>query len=213
MTPHRPDTESVDAPTTAGPLIYTPALAPKKKASRTFKVALGLTVGIFVVACGVGLAVMGPSVYRMHLAAQHNTCAANLKRIAGAVDLYAYGNNGMFPDSLGRLMTAQGLPAEALVCPAGDATPAPGETPEARAAALSKGKHASYFYVGKGLNKRSGAGAGVAAVVAYEPLSLHGDGIHVLFADGRVAFVPPAQAKQLIADLKAGKNPPGPTGF
>jgi hypothetical protein len=156
---------------------------------------------------------MGPSLYRMHIAAQRNTCAANLKRIAGAVDLYAYSNAGAYPDSLSRLMAAQSLPSDALVCPAGEATPAPGATAQARADALLKGRHSSYFYVGKGLNKRSGPGSGVAAVVAYEPPGHHSDGIHVLFSDGRIAFVPQPQAKQIIADLKAGKNPPSPTGF
>jgi prepilin-type processing-associated H-X9-DG protein len=213
MTPHRPDTESIDAPTTSGPLIYTPALAPRKKLSRTFRFALGLTITIVVIAIGVGLAVMGPSLYRMHVAAKRNTCAANLKRISAAVDLYAYGNAGAYPDSLGRLMTDQALSPDALICPGGNETPATGATPREQAAKLSRSGHSSYFYVGKGLNKRSGPGSGFAAVVAYEPPGHHGDGIHVLFADGRVAFVLQPQARQLIADLKAGKNPPSPTGF
>ena len=213
MTPHKPDTESIDAPMAGGALIYTPALAPKKKASTAFKLALGFTITVVAVACIAGLAVMVPSYLRIREAAQRNTCAANLRRIGGAVDLYAYNHQGMFPESLSRLMAVQGLPADALICPTGGHTPAPGDTPDARAAQLSKGKHSSYAYVGKGLNKRSGAGAGAAAVVAYEPPTHHGDGIHVLFADGHVAFVPQPKAKQLIADLQAGKNPTSVTGF
>ena len=213
MTPHTPDTESIDAPTTAGPLIYTPALAPKKKLSRAFRFTLGLTSGAFVIACGIGLAVMVPSINRMRVAAGRNTCADNFGRIARAVELYAHANHGAFPESFGRLVVAQSLPPEALVCPGGRETPAPGDTPQARAEALAAGRHASYAYTGRNLNKRGGAGAGVSAVVAYEPLSHHGDGIHVLFADGHVAFVPLPDAKRLIADLKAGKNPTGVTGY
>jgi prepilin-type processing-associated H-X9-DG protein len=207
MTPHAPTTDSVDAPKDSANLIYTPQLAPKKKLSRTFKFTLGLMVTLVLVTVGVGLAVMVPTWNRMRVAAKRNTCMANLKKIGGAVDLYAYSNYGMFPEGFARLMTAQQLPADALICPDGN------ETPASNADDLARGRHASYFYTGKGLNKRSGAGAGAAAVVAYEPLTHHGDGIHVLFSDGHVSFVPLPQAKQLIADLQAGKNPPGVTGF
>jgi len=207
MTPHAPTTDSVDAPKDSANLIYTPQLAPKKKLSRTFKFTLGLMIALVLVTVGVGLAVMVPNMNRMRVAAKRNTCMANLKKIGSAVDLYAYGNYGMFPEGFGRLMTAQQLPADTLICPDGN------ETPAANADDLARGRHSSYFYAGKGLNKRSGAGAGAAAVVAYEPLSHHGDGIHVLFSDGHVSFVPLPQAKQVIADLQAGKNPPGVTGF
>ena len=213
MTPHTPDTESIDAPKNSANLIYTPQLAPKKKLSKAFKFTLGLTIGIVVIACGVGLAVMVPSMIRMRDAARRNACAANLKRIGSAVDLYAYSNFGAFPESFGRLMVAQQLPSDALVCPGGTETPAAGATPQEQVAQLPKGRHSSYFYVGKGLNKRMGPGAGVNAVIAYEPLGHHGDGIHVLFADGHIAYVTMPQAKQLIADLQAGKNPPSVPGY
>ena len=213
MTPHRPDTESIDAPKDSANLIYTPQLAPKKKLSRAFKLTLGLTISIVVIACGGGLAVMVPSMIRMRDAARRNACAANLRRIGSAVDLYAYSNFGAFPESFARLMTAQQLNSDALVCPGGTETPAAGATPQEQVAQLPKGRHSSYFYAGKGLNKRMGPGAGVNAVIAYEPLGHHGEGIHVLFADGHVAYVTMPQAKQLIADLQAGKNPPGVPGY
>jgi hypothetical protein len=47
-------------------------------------------------------------------------------------------------------------------------------------------------------------------VIAHEPPGLHGDpdSLHVLFADGVVAFVEGAQAAKLLGELRAGQNPP-----
>ena len=51
-------------------------------------------------------------------------------------------------------------------------------------------------------------------MVAYEPMTNHGnDGINVLFASGEVTYVRNPQAKQIIAALQAGKNPPGVGGL
>lgn len=213
MTPHTPDTESVDAPTTTGDLIYTPKLAPKKRMSRAFKVVFSLVVGVFIIACGVGAAVMVPHYNRTRLAAHRATCAANLRKIGGALDLYTHESGGNFPESLSRLMLTQKLSADLFVCPVSDQTIAAGATVQAQAEKLTWGKHLSYAYLGRGMSKRTGPGSGVTAVIAYERLSNHRDGIHVLFADGHVAYVPEPRASQMIADLQAGRNPPSVSGF
>jgi prepilin-type processing-associated H-X9-DG protein len=213
MTPHAPDTESIDAPKNSEGLIYTPKLAPKKKLSRTFKLMFGLMIGIVLIACGIGAAVIIPHYNRTRLAAHRATCASNLRKVGGALDLYCMENGGNFPNTLGQLMLAQKLSADHFVCPASDQIPAPGASLKAQADRLTFGRYLSYAYLGRGLNKRTGPGAGVAAVVAYERLSNHGDGVHVLYADGRVAFIPEPKASQIIADLQAGKNPPSVTGF
>jgi prepilin-type processing-associated H-X9-DG protein len=213
MTPHTPDAESIDAPVNGTNLIYTPKLAPKKKLSRTFKFAFGVAVGLFLLACGVGAAVMIPHYNRTRLAAHRNVCASNLRKIGAALERYALDNGGKFPESLAKLMVVEKLDGELFLCPLGGQTVTRGETPQARADKLIFGSHLSYAYLGRGMNRRSGAGAGYATVMAYERLSNHGDGINVLFADGRVAFVPEPQASKMINELQAGKNPTSVTGF
>jgi prepilin-type processing-associated H-X9-DG protein len=213
MTPHAPDSESIDAPVNTANLIYTPKLAPKKRLSRTFKVVFGMAVGIFVIACGVGAAVMIPHYNRTRLAAHRGACASNLRKIGAALERYTLDNGGRFPESLATLMVVERLEPELFLCPQGEQTAARGQTPQARAEKLTFGRHLSYAYLGRGLSRRSGAGAGYATVMAYERLSHHGDGINVLFADGRVTFVPEPQAGRMIADLQAGKNPTSVTGF
>jgi prepilin-type processing-associated H-X9-DG protein len=213
MTPHAPDVDSIDAPKAGAELIYTPKLAPKKGLSRTFKLVFGLTVTIVLVACGIGAAVMVPYMVRTRAAAQRNECAINLRKIGGEIDRYCMENGGAYPESLARLLVANKMSEDLFVCPAGRETPAPGATAQARADHLVWARHLSYAYVGRGMNKRTGIGAGVTAVVAYERLSNHADGINVLFADGHVSFVPEPKASKLVADVQAGKNPPGVSGY
>lgn len=212
MTPHTPDAESVDAPTAKGPLIYTPAPATKKRASKSFRLAMGAAAAVFLIACVVALAVMVPSLNRTSAAARRAACAANLRRVASAIALYANQHHGAFPDSFARLTAVGSLPPDALICPGGDEMPAPGVTPRARAETMARGKHASYTYFARSFNRHTGPGSGTTAVVACEPLAHHRDGVHVLYADGHVAFVPTPDAKRLIGDLNAGKNPPGAAG-
>ena len=213
MTPHAPDAESIDAPVNSANLIYTPKVAPKRKLSRTFKVVFATVVGVFVIACGVGAAVMIPHYNRTRLAANRGACASNLRKIGAALERYTLDNGGKFPESLARLMVAEKLNGEMFLCPQGGQTAVRGDKPQARAEKLTFGRHLSYAYVGRGLSRRSGAGAGYATVLAYERLSNHGDGMNVLFADGRVVFVTEPQATRMIADLQAGKNPTSVGGF
>jgi prepilin-type processing-associated H-X9-DG protein len=48
------------------------------------------------------------------------------------------------------------------------------------------------------------------AVVAYEPLSNHGNGMNVLYADGHVQWLDAGPGRRLMAELSAGHNPPRP---
>ena len=49
--------------------------------------------------------------------------------------------------------------------------------------------------------------------VAYENATDHADGVNVLFGDGHVTYVRNPAAKQLVADVQAGKNPSKVGGF
>jgi prepilin-type processing-associated H-X9-DG protein len=215
MTPHKPvSADSIDAAKAGATLIYTPPPAPPKRTSKLFRVTLTCLTLMVATAVVWGAVVMVPQMNRTRAAAKRSGCLANLHRIAGAVELYAHAHGGAFPDTLGQVMVLQNLTGETFVCPGGDQTPAPGATAADRARHLHGGTHLSYHYVGRGLNRRSGSGAGSRAVVAYESPANHGnEGVHVLFADGHVAFVHEPAASQLINDVRAGKNPPGVSGF
>ena len=191
MTPHTPDAESVNAPAEQrGTSIYTPSWPPRKGLSKTFKVAFTLTVtdraGRVRHRGGSDGAVHDPHAGG---AAQRNECPINLRRIGARDGQLLPRERGRVPRVAGRLLVAQKLSEDLFVCPAGRETPAPGATAQARAEQLVWARHLSYAYVGRGLNNRTGIGAGVTAVIASR-LSNHGDGINVLFADGHVAFVP-----------------------
>jgi hypothetical protein len=143
---------------------------------------------------------VAPSVRRSREAAHRVTCASNLAQIGSALQLYANGNGGRFPDSLDVIVADGSLPAEMLICPSTEHTPAAGKTPAEQAANLGKGKHVSYVYIGKGL----GFGA-TKQPIAYEPLSDHqGEGVHVLYTDGSVQFLPRAGALVAVPQLAAG---------
>ena len=194
---------------TATPLGYSPPTT----GSSTRKVliivlACFLVVGLFL--CGCMLSILLPSLNRAREQANRVKCASNLRQIGQAVQLYANANRGQFPDTVEKVMTHLDLPSEVFVCPSSSDTPAPGVDAKTRAGNLSKGGYLSYVYVGKGLGWTPDNTKLSKLVLAYEPLANHSNGgINVLFADGHVEFVPAGQAKQFIADLQAGKNPPG----
>ena len=54
---------------------------------------------------------------------------------------------------------------------------------------MTSSGHLSYIYLGKEMNTKT---ISPDTIVAYEPLSNHGDGSNVLFGDGHVEFVSPA---------------------
>lgn len=132
-------------------------------------------------------------------------CASNLRQIGQAMWLYANENGGRFPDRIGDLLVEE-IGTEAFVCPCTNSTPAAvGPTTRATATNVELGGHLDYVYVGKGLMNAAPPGA----VVAYDELTNHGWGSNVLFADGHVAMrVPPVVMTKMVAELKAGQNPP-----
>jgi prepilin-type processing-associated H-X9-DG protein len=138
-------------------------------------------------------------------------CAANLRQIGVAMKLYANDNRGVYPPSPAEILATQDITSECFVCPSTNHKPAP-LPPTSKANPnqvapfnLVAGKDLSYVYLGKGMD--SAAGANV--VLAYEPLANHNEaGMNVLFGDGRVEFIIAPVAKQAIAELNAGQNPP-----
>jgi prepilin-type processing-associated H-X9-DG protein len=116
----------------------------------------------------------------------------------------------LYPPRLENLLLDGDLTQVVFLCPATTDTPAPGATLQATVAALSSGGHESYIYLPNALPPRGNSSVSADIIILYEPLTDHGDGMNVLFSDGRVKFVKRATAVGMIAELKAGFNPPRP---
>jgi prepilin-type processing-associated H-X9-DG protein len=107
-----------------------------------------------------------------------------MKQIGLACQLYANDHGGQYPDTLGRLLLTEDIPADVFVSPQSDDTPARGPTTQAVVDELNKGGHSSYHYVGCGLT----TAADPVTVVAYEDPAIFKRGGNVLYADGHVEF-------------------------
>jgi hypothetical protein len=137
-------------------------------------------------------------------------CAHNLKVIGTEACLFAMDHPISPLADLGELMLHGNLPPETFICPETKDTPATGSTPQAIAHNLLNEKgHLSYVWIGEGmmnLNKLDSL-----TVLAYEPLTNHsGEGMHVLYADGRSLWLSAWEATSDLAELVAGHNPPRP---
>jgi hypothetical protein len=133
-------------------------------------------------------------------------CGRCLSRVGTALAQYALANAGRHPPDLATLVGESRLEPDDLLCPSSNTDkPFPATLPSATASAIrSNPRHCAYVYVGGGLP----APASAKHVLAYEPLLHHGDGMHVLYGDGRVRFLKQAAANHLLAEIAAGHNPP-----
>lgn len=131
-------------------------------------------------------------------------CVENLRKIGQSMRTFAELNGGRFPDKLQTAVASGHLKPELLVCPESNDSVAPGVTMTDQSTHLHKGKHVSYTYVGDGLTTQSAP----ECVLMYETLDRHGEGMHVLFVDGRVQFIGKVEAYKASARLNDGVNPP-----
>ena len=134
-------------------------------------------------------AVLLPSLNQPRVNTNRLKCASHLRQIGQGVQMFANENRGLFPDDLTTLFVTQDLTSEVFVCPHANVPPS---------------GQVSYTYTGKGMSIWTPPNA----VLAYEPLANHGDGMHVLFADFHVEWLGAPQARKLLAELAAGHNPP-----
>jgi prepilin-type processing-associated H-X9-DG protein len=126
--------------------------------------------------------------------AQRAQCGTNEHQLVTAIFDYAQKNGGNLPASLqvlrGPVSSTSNSAAKIFHCPTG-----PGD----------------YIYVGAGMNLSTAA---KGTILLYEPPTNHKDSktgkpaMNVGYADGSVRTIVQPQADKIIAELKAGHNPP-----
>lgn len=189
-----------DATAPAPPVATRPPPARRPGAGMTpGRMALLLLV-VLVALGSLVYVMMQPAIRRARETSDRAACIGNLQQIGTALQMYASDWNGQFPDSLDPLILNGTLSVDSLVCPSSGDTVAPGSTFPEQLANLANGKHHSYVYIGKGLSALS-----ARQPVAYEPLHHHQDaGVHVLYSDGTVQFLPASVAVTALPQLAGG---------
>jgi prepilin-type processing-associated H-X9-DG protein len=134
---------------------------------------------------------------RDHL--DRSDCAARLREIGLAAIMYADQHGEHFPDSFKPLLSEEDLWHYSFFCPRVP-TPTVATTQQAELVVTTQ---SSYTYLGKGLTKDASADT----VLAYEPLTDHGDGINVLFTDAHVEWLDAIDANALLGRVRAGEWP------
>ena len=132
-------------------------------------------------------------------------CAGNLRAIGLAIQAYADGHGGAYPESIQQLVQRGHLyDPRLLVCRASTDTPARGSTPEQIVADLDSGGHLSYVYVGSGLT----AGSDRQTIIMHEHPSNHaGRGGSVLLSDGTAHWLGGPELRALAARLATSGGP------
>ena len=161
-------------------------------------------LAVVVVAFSIAL----PMLNRAREAGGSPKCSSNLRQLGQALTIYANDHEGRLPDSLEEMLASVDVTNDVMICPSSNDEIAPrGEPSEIIANIRARGlrtridepqgqpRHCSYIYLGKGLS--TGA-ITPATVLIVEPLANHdGDGINVLYGDGRVDFITTEKAKGL----------------
>ena len=167
------------SPVTPVPLDYTSA--PKRSPFRLpgwakFVALLGVVVFLLG-------AVLLPNLCAPRETANRVKCAANLKQIGNALQLFAKENAGRYPDQLSELVAAEELSPSMFICPSGTAEASVAQTPPLLAADLKSPNHSSYIYLKDNLGKADKA-------MVYESIADHDkDGMNVLFGDFHTEWV------------------------
>jgi prepilin-type processing-associated H-X9-DG protein len=134
-------------------------------------------------------------------------CASNLRQIGLAIQMYANDNKGQLPPDLGAVLATQDLTSNDFVCPSSSDDRATGPTTQAILQDFAKPGRCSYVLASPLPSMWNLLTP--AHVLAYEPPANHnGDGMNVLFGDCHAEFVEKSQAGYILAELKAGYNPP-----
>ncbi len=137
-------------------------------------------------------------------------CASRLRQIGMAMQMYANDHRGHLPPNLLTVLATQDLPPETFNCPSSSDVRAAGTTPQQMLQDFQKPGRCSYVHAGF---TGTALTATAAHVLAYEHAANHNNrGMNVLYGDGHVEWVDKPAADHVVAELKAGHNPPRPMG-
>jgi prepilin-type processing-associated H-X9-DG protein len=131
-------------------------------------------------------------------------CASNLSALGQAIFLYQNDHKGKYPPDWGTLAKEEDIAvAQLFICPSSH-TSAPANMTWTQMYDWIN-SNSDYIYLGPDFPSSNDP----HLVFAYEKLeNHHGDGINVLFQDGRVRFFGREEAPKIIDQLKAHINPP-----
>jgi hypothetical protein len=149
-------------------------------------------IGLWIGLVGLGLAPVEVLTIRWAMQkADEMKCRSQLSAVAFEVQMYANGNSDQLPPDLPTIAAEWGRPATAPIylCPASSvATARP------------------YVYLRAGQHTADVKNP-ASTVMLYEQPN-HFGGMNVAFYDAHIQFVPRRKASKVIAELKAGQNPP-----
>jgi len=135
-------------------------------------------------------------------------CASKLRTIGQGVTLFTADHQSHFPGTIEELQFAYDIKPDVYICQSSNDTPATGPTTQTVIADMAKGGHCSYIYAARGLTT---ATVTPMTVIAYEPLSHHGNGANVLFGDGHVEFLATTQFNAALATIRPTTMPADPS--
>lgn len=172
--------------------------------------AVGSAAVLSVLLCIVAMGVVLPSLHRTRdCGGPRLGCASNLRQIAQSIQIYANDNRGQFPPSIDAILIDGDLTPGEFICPASNDTRASGPTTQATLQQFKQPGFCSYVYLPPPPGTKLDSIAS-DYIVAYEPLSNHGVGINVAYADTHIDWLAQPEAARILAELQSGHNPPRP---
>jgi prepilin-type processing-associated H-X9-DG protein len=127
-------------------------------------------------------------------------CRQQLLALASSMPMYTNEYHGYLPPDLATFAKEMDIAPAVFVCE--DST----ETVASSMGQLSAPGHVSYVYLGAG-KRLDDVKSPATEIMMYEQPH-HFGGMNVAFYDGHVEFVPRARATKVLAELRAGQNPP-----
>lgn len=121
----------------------------------------------------------------------------NLHQIGLGILLYSRDFGGQYPDTLANLIAYENMSTNVLIDPESNETPATDATTQQTIADVAKGGHQTFIYLGAGLTEKT---ADANTLIAYEPLTVYGNGTNALFGDGHGEWLTPEGLKKDLAE-------------